>query len=249
MDIIIIEDEELAADNLEKIIHSIDENIRVIAKLESVRSAVKWLSQSVCDLIFMDIQLSDGNSFSIFEQVEVKTPVIFTTAYDQFAIKAFKHISIDYLLKPINSEELRLSIQKYKDYYQNAQLPDFKKLLESLKPNKEYKERFLVNAGQKVHSVKASEIAYFYAQEKGVFFCTFANKHFDVDYTLEQLENSLDPKIFFRINRQFIVNFEAIENMHTVSKSRLLLELKPKSEIEVIVSFGNMHQFKIWLNR
>ena len=249
MDIIIIEDEELAADNLEKIIHSIDENIRVIAKLESVRSAVKWLSQSVCDLIFMDIQLSDGNSFSIFEQVEVKTPVIFTTAYDQFAIKAFKHISIDYLLKPINSEELRLSIQKYKDYYQNAQLPDFKKLLESLKPNKEYKERFLVNAGQKVHSVKASEIAYFYAQEKGVFFCTFANKHFDVDYTLEQLENSLDPKIFFRINRQFIVNFEAIENMNTVSKSRLELELKPKSEIEVIVSFGNMHQFKIWLNR
>jgi len=249
LDIIIIEDEELAADNLEKIIHSIDENIRVIAKLESVRSAVKWLSQSVCDLIFMDIQLSDGNSFSIFEQVEVKTPVIFTTAYDQFAIKAFKHISIDYLLKPINSEELRLSIQKYKDYYQNAQLPDFKKLLESLKPNKEYKERFLVNAGQKVHSVKASEIAYFYAQEKGVFFCTFANKHFDVDYTLEQLENSLDPKIFFRINRQFIVNFEAIENMHTVSKSRLLLELKPKYEIEVIVSFGNMHQFKIWLNR
>ena len=249
MDIIIIEDEQLAADNLEKIIHSIDENIRVIAKLESVRSAVKWLSQSVCDLIFMDIQLSDGNSFSIFEQVEVKTPVIFTTAYDQFAIKAFKHISIDYLLKPINSEELRLSIQKYKDYYQNAQLPDFKKLLESLKPNKEYKERFLVNAGQKVHSVKASEIAYFYAQEKGVFFCTFANKHFDVDYTLEQLENSLDPKIFFRINRQFLVNFEAIENMHTVSKSRLLLELKPKSEIEVIVSFGNMHQFKIWLNR
>jgi DNA-binding LytR/AlgR family response regulator len=247
--IIIIEDEQLAADNLEKLILSIDNSIKIIAKLESVRNSVKWLSQNTCDLIFMDIQLSDGNSFSIFEQLDVKIPVIFTTAYDQFAIKAFKHNSIDYLLKPINAEELKQSLLKYKQYYQNTQLPDFKMLLESLKPKKEFKERFLVNAGQKILSLKTNEIAYFFAHEKGVFLCTFANKQFDVDYTLEQLENILEPKIFFRINRQYIVNIEAIQNMNIVSKSRLKLELKPNPESEVIVSFGNMHEFKIWLNR
>ena len=197
----------------------------------------------------MDIQLSDGNSFSIFELVEVKTPVIFTTAYDQYAIKAFKHNSIDYLLKPINYDDLKQSLTKYEEHYKNKQLPDFKKLIEVIKSNKEYKERFLVNAGQKVHSIKTSEIAFFYSQEKGVFFCTFGDKHYDIGYTLEQLENILDPKLFFRINRQYIVNIEAIENMYIVSKSRLNLDLKPKPKTEVIVSFGNMHEFKIWLNR
>jgi two-component system, LytTR family, response regulator LytT len=249
MKAVIIEDEKLAADNLELMLHSIDAKIQILAKIESVRNAVKWLSSNNCDLIFLDIQLSDGNSFNIFDQVEVKTPVIFITAYDQYAIRAFKHNSIDYLLKPVNKDDLSLSLQKYHEYYQSHQAPDFKKLLESIRNPISYQERFLVSAGQKLKTIKTSDIAYFYVRTKGVFLCTKEDKHYDINYTLEKLEEMLDSKIFFRVNRQNIINIEVIENMHTVSKSRLKLELKPKPSEEVIVSVNNVQEFRLWLNR
>ncbi len=246
---IIIEDELLAADNLEFLIHSVDENIRVLTKMQSVRNAVQWLSSNKCDLIFLDIQLSDGNAFEIFEQTEIKTPVIFTTAYDQFAIRAFKHNSIDYLLKPINQDELAQSIRKYYQLTENRILPDFSQLIDSLRNPVQYQERFLVNAGQKLRTIKSSEIAFVHVNEKGVFICTMENKSYDINYTLEKLEEILDPKKFFRINRQFIINVDCIENMHIVSKSRLKLDIKPKPDQEVIVSVNNVADFKLWLNK
>ena len=249
MKTIIIEDEKLAADNLEIMLHELDPTIQVLAKIESVRNAVKWLSSNTCDLIFLDIQLSDGNSFSIFEQTEVKTPVIFITAYEQYAIKAFKHNSIDYLLKPVNKNDLAQSIDKFHKFYQNKQLPDFRALLETIRNPVSYQERFLVNAGQKLRSIKSSEIAYFYIKSQGVFLCTKEDKHYDVNYTLEKLEAMLDPKLFFRVNRQFIVNIEVIENMYVASKSRLKLDLKPKPSDEVIVSVNNVQEFKLWMNK
>lgn len=247
--VVIIEDEKLAADNLESMLLSIDASLNIIIKIESVRNAVKWLSSNQCDLIFLDIQLSDGNSFSIFEQIEVKTPIIFITAYDQYAIRAFKHNSIDYLLKPIGKDDLSQSLQKYRNYYQNHQVPDFKTLLETIRNPVTFQERFLVNAGQKLRTIKTSDIAYFYVQTKGVFLCTKDDKHYDINYTLEKLQEILDPKVFFRINRQYIVNINVIENMYTVSKSRLKLELKPKPTDEIIVSVNNVQEFKLWLNK
>lgn len=247
--VIIIEDEKLAADNLQALLLSIDMDIEIIARIESVRNAVKWLSTNSCDLIFLDIQLSDGNSFTIFEQVEVKTPIIFTTAYDQYAIKAFKHNSIDYLLKPINKQDLINSLIKFKEITLQNHIPDLKALLDSIKTPLQYQERFLVSAGMKLKIIKTNEIAYFYVRETGVYLCTKSDKHYCLDYTLDKLEKILDPDVFFRINRQFIVNIDAIENMVTVSKSRLQLNLNPKATDEVIVSVNNVHDFRIWLNR
>jgi len=246
---IIIEDEKLAADNLQALIHSIDKDIEIIARIESVRNAVKWLSVNTCDLIFLDIQLSDGNSFTIFEQIEVKTPIIFTTAYDQYAIKAFKQNSIDYLLKPINKDELEISIEKFKEIRNSSHLPDLKLLIESIKKPVQYQERFLVSAGMKLKTIKAKDVAYFYVKESGVFLCSRENKHYDIDFTLDKLEKILDPDIFFRINRQYIVHIDAIENMVTVSKSRLQLNLNPKATDDIIVSVNNVHDFRMWLNR
>jgi DNA-binding LytR/AlgR family response regulator len=249
MNVIIIEDEQITANNLERLLLEIDSKITILAKLESIRASVKWLSQNSCDLIFMDIHLSDGNSFSIFEQTEVKIPVIFTTAYDQYAIKAFKHNSIDYLLKPINQKELEQSIKKFKETKIQSQTPDITSLIRSIQSPQVYQERFLVNAGQKLKTIKTTDIAYFYVQEKGVFLCTFENKNYDLSYTLDKLEEMLDPRIFFRINRQFIVHIDSIEQMHTVSKSRLKLDTKPHSPDEMIVSFNNVHAFREWLNK
>ena len=249
MKAIIIEDEKLAADNLQALIESVDKSIEIIARIESVRSTVKWLSTNTCDLIFMDIQLSDGNSFTIFEQVDVKTPIIFTTAYDQCAIKAFKQNSIDYLLKPINKDELALSINKFKDLNQSQPALDIKALIESIKQPIQYHERFLVSAGMKLKTMKSVDVAYFYVKENAVFLCSKDNKHYDLDFTLDKLEKILDPNIFFRINRQYIVNIDAIENMITVSKSRLQLNVNPKANEDVIVSVNNVHDFRIWLNR
>ena len=253
MEVIIIEDEQIASDSLEQIIRSTDSSIRVLAKIESVRNAVNWLINNTCDLIFLDIQLSDGISFTIFEQVEVKIPIIFTTAYDQYAIKAFKLNSIDYLLKPIDIHELKQSLFKYKDLHTSksyeSKVIDFKELIESIRNPVQYQSRFMVYAGQKIRSVKVSTIAYFYTREGSVFFCTNEGKQYDIDHTLDKLEQILDPTFFFRINRQFIVNIEAIDQMHPMSKSRLKLDLKPASDLEAVVSFNHVQDFKSWLNR
>ena len=248
--ILIVEDERIAADHLEKMLLSIDNSFLILKKTESVRETVNWLQNNQADLIFLDIQLSDGISFSIFEQIDIKTPVIFTTAYDQYALKAFKTNSIDYLLKPIDKNELELSIKKFKELSYNKQNEiNIKDIIQQLKKPVEYQLRFIIYAGQKIKTIKTSDIAYFYVSEKGVFICTRDDKHYAIDYPMEKLEEMLDPLYFFRINRQFIIHIDAIENMFPYSKSRIKIELRPSSNIEAIVSFNNAHDFKKWLNR
>jgi DNA-binding LytR/AlgR family response regulator len=249
MNVIVIEDEKPAADYLQSLIRDIDPNISILAHLDSVKKAVSWLAKNNCDLIFLDVQLSDGISFEIFEQIKVKTPIIFTTAYDHYAIKAFKVNSIDYLLKPINIEDLSQAIQKYKNRATESAAPDFSLLLDSLKKGPSYQERFLVSAGTKLKSIKTKDIAYFYILENGTFFTIKENRHYLVSQTLEKLEEILDPKYFFRINRQCIVHIDAIESMEVVSKSRLKLILSPKADFETIVSVNNLHDFRIWMNK
>jgi two-component system, LytTR family, response regulator LytT len=249
--VVIIEDEAIAANNLENQLKKIEPEIQVLAKIDAIRDAVNWLSNNKVDLIFLDIHLSDGLSFSIFEQIEVKTPIIFTTAYDQYTLKAFKVYSIDYLLKPIELNELKKSIEKFKNMTgQNQEESiDIQALLASLQPNKKYQKRFIVHAGQKIRMIKTSEIAWFNGSDKGTFLCTFANKRFAIDFSLDKLENLIDPEKFFRINRNYLINIEAINEMFTLTKSRIKIELKPKPEDATLVSFNRMSEFRRWINK
>jgi DNA-binding LytR/AlgR family response regulator len=249
MNVIVVEDELPAAEYLQSMLQEVEPGINIMGQLDSVKKAVKWFSEHKCDLAFLDIQLADGLSFEIFEQIKLETPVIFTTAYDHYAIKAFKVNSIDYLLKPINIEDLALAIAKFKARKAEQATPDFSKLIESLRNEPNYQERFLVSAGAKLKSIKTEDIAYFYILDNGTFFATKDNRHYLVSQTLEKLEEIVNPKYFFRINRQCIVNIDAIESMETVTKSRLKLSLSPKADFETIVSVNNLQDFRIWVNK
>ena len=248
--VVIVEDEKIAAANLEKLAVKVDPDIQVIAILSSVQQAIQWFMYNVADLVFMDIQLGDGQSFKIFENVSIKSPVIFTTAYDQYAIKAFKTNGIDYLLKPIDENELAASVKKFRDLtqkdYNHTSLQD---IIHYLGNVPEYKQRFMVQAGHRIRSIPAGEIAYFYFTEKVVFLCTYENRKFPIDYSLDKLEDFINPEIFFRINRRIIVSIEAISKIYSLSKSRIKLELKPEFEDEVLVSFNKTPSFRTWLNK
>ncbi len=250
MNVLIIEDEKVAANNLEKMLHKIDERIFVQDKIDSIENAVKWFHNNKTDLIFLDIHLADGLCFKIFEQIKIKTPVIFTTAYDQYAIKAFKVNSIDYLLKPIEIQELEQSLEKFKELnqIQNANTIDFDALINLYNKKPEYQERFIVRYAQKIKSIKTNDIAYFYIDTENIFLCTKSNNNYPIDYSLDKLENIINPKDFFRVNRQFIVNISSIENMYSLSKSRIKIELKPKPDNDIIVSYNRMSDFRKWLN-
>ncbi|MFH0756726.1 MAG: LytTR family DNA-binding domain-containing protein [Bacteroidota bacterium] len=250
MKVLIIEDEGFAADKLEHLLHEIDPAIKVLAKLGSIKESVQWFVQQSADLIFLDIQLSDGISFSIFDHVAVNTPVIFTTAYDQYAIKAFQLNSISYLLKPIRKSELAESLNKYRSL-RSAFSIDFDSLmaqLQGLKPD--FKKRFLIQIGEKIRKIEVSEIAYFYVLEKGIYIRTFQGKSYPVEYTLDKLEALVNPSVFFRINRKFLVNMDAITNMVAYSRGRVKLDLKPAAEDnqDTIVSIDRSTDFKKWLN-
>lgn len=250
MNVLIIEDESIAADKLETMLNGIDPDIRVLAKIGSIKESVKWLVQHTADLIFLDIQLSDGISFSIFEQVAVNTPVIFTTAYDQYAIKAFQLNSIAYLLKPIRTNDLAESLRKFQTL-KSAFSIDFEILLAGIQGRKpDYKKRFLIQIGEKIRKIETSEIAYFNVLEKGVYLKTFQGNSYPIDYTLDRLLEILDPAIFFRINRKFVVNMDSISNMVAYSRGRVKLELRPKTddEFDTIVSIDRSSDFKKWLN-
>lgn len=206
------------------------------------------------DLIFLDIQLADGLSFSIFEKVEVKSPVIFTTAYDEFALKAFELNSIDYLLKPVKKEELQQSLQKYrsvKDFFSSDELKlKMYDLLNQMKnETKNYKDRFLVNKGDSLIPVTTSDIAYFYTEEKAVFLVKSDNQRFFVNYSLDELEGLLDPASYYRVNRQFIINFNAIAKVNQYYNYKLKIELNPSIDKEIIISKANVSEFKNWLDR
>jgi two-component system, LytTR family, response regulator LytT len=248
--VLIIEDEKPAADYLEIQLKNIDNDLVVLSKLATVRESVEWLSVNRADLIYMDIHLADGNCFRIFEQVEVKTPVIFTTAYDQYAIKAFKVNSIDYLLKPIIEEDLQNSLAKFRELKSSSatDISQIAEVIRSISQKPGYQQRFMVYAGEKIRSVKANEVAFFYITEKEVFLCNFDGRNYGIDYSLDKLEAIVDPAIFFRINRKFIINIEAIETMYNLSGSRIRIILKPPSAEETIVSFHRVSAYKKWLN-
>lgn len=250
MNVLIIEDESFAADKLEKMLKEVEPSINIMAKLGSVKESAKWLFNNSADLIFLDIQLSDGISFSIFDQVSVNTPVVFTTAYDQYAIKAFQVNGISYLLKPIRKNDLAESLQKYKAL-KSAFSIDFEMLLANIQGKEpDYKKRFLIQIGDKIRKIEVSEIAYFYVFDKGVYFRTFNGNSYSSEYVLDKLETLLNPSVFFRINRKYLVNMDAISNMVVYSRGRVKLELKPKAddEFDTIVSIDRSADFKKWLN-
>jgi DNA-binding LytR/AlgR family response regulator len=251
MNALIIEDEPLAAERLEILLEDVDPTIKVVAKPGSVREAVKWLMQYQADLIFLDIQLSDGISFSIFEQVSVSTPVILTTAYDQYAIKAFQVNSIAYLLKPVRKNDLAESLLKLRNL-KSAFAIDFEALLSQIQGRQpEYKKRFLIQIGEKMRKIEVSDIAYFHIFEKGCYLRTFQGNDYPVEFSLDKLESLVDPAQFFRINRRYLVNMSAISNMVLWSRSRIKLELKPKAddEYDTIVSIDRSSDFRKWMNR
>ncbi len=251
MKVLIIEDEELAAERLEKLLKEVLPEIDVMAKIGSVKESVKWLMVNNADLIFLDIQLSDGLSFTIFDQISIQTPVIFTTAYDQYAIKAFDLNSVSYLLKPIMKRDLSESLRKYKSL-RTAFGIDFENMLSVIQGRKpEYRQRFLVQVGEKFRKVEAANISYFYALEKNVFLMTSDGISYPVDMSLENLSEVIDPNHFFRINRKYIVNLSSIVNMYAWSRSRIKLILKPSpdNEMDTIVSIDRASDFKKWMNK
>lgn len=251
MKVLIIEDEKWAADKLESMLMTADPGIEIMAKLGSVNESVKWFLHNNADLIFLDIQLSDGISFSIFEQVSVSTPVIFTTAYDQYAIKAFQVNSISYLLKPIRQSDLNESLQKFRNLKSVFSI-DFDSLLSQIQGKQpDYKKRFLIQIGEKIRKVEVAEIAYFYTFAKGVYLRTFQGNNYPVDYSLDKLENLINPDNFFRINRKYMVSMDAISNMTAYSRGRVKLELTPSpvADSETIVSVDRSLSFKKWLNK
>lgn len=250
MNVLIVEDESLAAEKLELMLKEIDSSINVLAKCGSIKESVKWLMEHTADLIFLDIQLSDGISFSIFEQVIINTPIIFTTAYDQYAIRAFQLNSVAYLLKPIRKSDLAGSLRKYQTL-KSAFTIDFDALIANLQGREpEYKKRFMIQIGEKIRKIEVAEVAYFYVLEKGIYLKTFQGNSYPVEFTLDRLEAMLNPEKFFRINRKYMVNMDSIANMVAYSRGRIKLELKPKAddEFDTIVSVDRSADFKKWLN-
>lgn len=250
MNILIIEDEEPAAKRLQEMIMQIDPSSKIIDRIVSIKSAIKWLKDNPApDLIFQDIELADGLCFEIYNAIEVSSPVIFTTAFNEYAIEAFKVNSVDYLLKPLKKEELSKAINKYKKFRnQSISLPDMKDLIETLRqPETKYKSRFLIRFGEHIKKIDISEIAYFYTQDKINYLKTFTGPAYPIDFNLDTIEKTMNPEKFFRINRQFIISIDSIEKMFAFSKSRVKINLKPSIDIETIVSTDRSPHFKSWI--
>src|SRR3990170_1822683 len=260
MKVLIIEDEELAVKKLRKTLESVDSSAEVVGVADSIRSSVNWLEQNPTpDLILMDIELADGQSFEIFSRVEVKSTVIFTTSYDEYALKAFKVNSVDYLLKPIQKEDLQVALNKLKNlksmYGSSNGSSDplnvdnlVKELRQKLQP-KDFRKRFLVKHAQKLVSIEVEEVAYFFSDGRLNFFKTYDNRKFVVDYTMDELEEMLDPDKWYRISRSFFVSVNSVEQIHDYFGNRLLLYLKPPTDKEALVSREKVTEFKKWLGK
>jgi len=251
MNVIIIEDEKPAARLLQRKLEKL--NIEVGVMLHSVAESIDWFSKNEHpDLIFLDIQLSDGLSFEIFENIDIKSAVIFTTAYDEYALKAFKLNSIDYLLKPIDEDDLEVAISKYKMRFpkpENTLQLDFEQIKKMLQNpfGKNFKTRFTVKIGQHLKVISTDEIECFFSENKGTYIHTFDNRNYLIESTLEVLEQELDPKQFYRISRKFIVPMKSIKEIVVYSNSRLKVILPTYKEDEVIVSREKVADFKAWI--
>lgn len=251
---LIIEDEYPAAERLEKLIRKLDPQVEIAGVLESVESAKQWFkSGQPVDLIFSDIQLSDGLSFQIFESFPAHSPIIFTTSYDEYAIKAFRVKSIDYLLKPIKLPELADAIRKYQDLKQDFSPQTYARKVESLLDSLEmtrrtYKTRFLVKNGEQLIPMVQDQVAYFYTANELSCLVGSDGRQYLVDYTLEELEALIDPRLFFRLNRQFIAQLTAIQKIHMYFNGKLKVELRPEAPREVLVSREKASAFKAWLD-
>lgn len=256
MKILIVEDEELAVKKLQKMLLSLDKDIEVLDNTDSIAASVDWLKKNdPPDLVLMDIELLDGQSFEIFNQVDVKSPVIFTTSYDEFALKAFKVNSVDYLLKPIQKEDLASALDKYKKMFgAAAPAPSInmemlvKELQQKLQPTS-FRKRFLVKNVQKLVSIETDDIAYFYSDGRLNFFKTIDNKKYVVDYTMDEMEEMLDPEKYFRISRSFYVSISSVDQIHDYFGNRLILTLKPAVDKEALVSREKVTEFKKWMGK
>ncbi|MFC5410210.1 LytR/AlgR family response regulator transcription factor [Larkinella bovis] len=250
MNVLIIEDEELTAERMESLLQQYDASIRVMSMLPSVKEAVQWLqTHPQPDLIFMDIHLEDDLCFRIFEQVHLPVPVIFTTAFDEYMIKAFRVNSIDYLLKPVSYDSLSAALQKYHAMKRQFSQTDLETLRQAIGlPKTEYKTRFLISVGSRLRTIETADVAYFYSEEKITFLVTKDNQRLPIDYSLDKLSPLLNPDDFFRANRQFLLSLPAIKNIHTYSNSKLKLELQPDPRTEVFISKDKVPLFKDWLD-
>lgn len=249
MNVLIIEDERPAANRLQQLLLLHLPAAEILGCLDTITTAVNWLqTHAAPDLIFCDIQLADGLSFEIFETVKVNSPIIFTTAFDQYAIKAFKLNSVDYLLKPIDPKELAQAILKFQNQSIKSSI-DLGQIKELLSPNSHVKSRFLVKYGEKIQSVLVEDVSIFYSAEKVTYLQTHQQRKFILDYKLDQLEGMLDPDKFFRLNRKYIASFPSITEIHTYSNSRLKIKLANCDDNDVLVSREKVAEFKEWLDR
>jgi DNA-binding LytR/AlgR family response regulator len=251
MNILIVENEMPAADKLVRLLKKIDKSINVLGIIETVEQAINRLQEKpIPDLILMDIQLDDGLCFEIFDTIKVEIPVIFTTAFDEYTFKAFKVNSVDYLLKPIDEKSLKLAIDKFKKHYADHDpfKRDFRQLLYEFR--NQFKSRFLVKIADKYRSVPTPEISYFHIIERNVFIRDNQGKDYGIDYSLEQLQGVLDPRKFFRINRDCIMNIDAIALMYSYSSSRIQLTVRNQGKSDLfVVSRDKVAEFKRWIDK
>jgi DNA-binding LytR/AlgR family response regulator len=250
MNVVIIEDEKLSAEHLTTLLKKADKNIQVTATFDTVKKTVEAFETGLdAELLFVDIHLADGLSFDIFKKINLETPVIFTTAYDEYAIRAFKFNSIDYLLKPIGISDLKAALEKYNKLNSAKPVFPFREIASVYETiNKQYKSRFMVKMGESIVSVKTDDIAHFIAEEGIVLLASTNGKRYAVDYTLDQLAESVDPKLFFRINRKVMVNINAIQKINTYFNSRLKIVSPALTDDDCIVSRERVNDFKSWLD-
>lgn len=253
MNILIIEDEPHAAERLERLVHELVRDVTIVGRIDSVKKAVDWFTNHAApDVVLLDIQLADGISFRIFEQCEVNAPVIFTTAFEEYAIKAFKVNGIDYLLKPIDKEELNVALKKVgaragSETDQEQLLQKMSEVVKML--TRKYKTRFVMRVGEHLRTVEVDRIRFFHSRDKTTFCATDDNRSLIIDFTLEELEDMLNPDQFFRISRKFIVSAGAIQDIISYSNSRLRLVLKGSQDSDIIVARERVQQFRKWLDR
>jgi DNA-binding LytR/AlgR family response regulator len=253
MKVLIIEDEPQAVERLASLLLKLRPNCEIVGKLDAVKKSISWFrSGGLADLVLMDIQLSDGLSFEIFKEVEVLVPVVFVTAYDEYALRAFKVNSIDYILKPVDEAELKRGLDKYDLMVSKVSHPGV--MLESIGNaiqmlTRKYKERFVVKVGERLKSIAITDILFFYSLEKATFCQTEEGRKHILDFTLDQIENAVDPSIYFRVNRKYIVRIDSIHDMISHVNSRVKLVLKTSDDNDIIVARERVQEFKDWLDR